>query len=139
MSGSDQSQNLTEETADAGQGDLSTAEVICGDWWEDQWFSPYIRARFQLQAPSARLVVRAYNPAVTGQRNGILVRIGADVLFRSDEVPPDGWIEVDEAIPASYLSDGSCDISLRAFKTWTPEGGDTRLMGLLLVDWRVDS
>lgn len=82
MSGSDQSQNLTEETADAGQGDLSTAEVICGDWWEDQWFSPYIRARFQLQAPSARLVVRAYNPAVTGQRNGILVRIGADVLFR---------------------------------------------------------
>lgn len=137
--GSDQSQGMKEEASESGQGDPSTAEIICGDWWEDQWFSPYIRARFQLQAPSARLFVRAYNPAVTGQKNGILVRIGAEVLFRSDEVPPDGWIEINETIPAKSLSDGLCDISLRAFKTWTPEGGDTRLMGLVLVDWRLES
>lgn len=132
-------QDKSEPDVPSESPDQAGAEIVCGDWWEDDWCSPYLRARFQSPEKSSRLIVRAFNPGCTRQKNSMIIRVGADILLRTDEAAIEEWIEVDQPLPEHYLDGRVCDISLRTLKPWSPEGGDTRVMGLVLVDWRLET
>lgn len=135
MSPEENSELIEADDAESPAG----AEIICGDWWDDNWISPYLRARFQSPREETRLIVRAFNPACTRQKNRLLIRVGTEILLQTDIVALDGWVEIDQPLPESYLQDDVCDISLRSLKSWSPQGGDTRLMGFILVDWRLET
>lgn len=139
MTETDLNPDQTDDQATASPETETGAEIVCGDWWEDNWCSPYLRARFETPEQSARLIVRAYNPAATGRKNRMLVRLGADEFLRTDEVGADEWIEIDEQLPEGSLKRGFCDISLRSLNSWSPGGGDDRPLGLILVDWRLET
>ncbi len=114
-------------------------QILCGDWWEDGWASPYIRARFPAGMPQARLVVRAFNPAAAAQKNSLIVRLGNSLFWRSERMPPESVIELDQPLPEPHLSGEFCDISLRAERDWRPSGGDDRCLGFVLIDWRLET
>lgn len=111
-------------------------EIVCGEWWEDRWISPYVRCRFLVGRGPKTLHVVFLLPKRYPQTPSISIRSGVSLVGVTHPIPLEKPVAL--ALPLTGMEDQTeINISLRSDKMWHPGGDDTRALGVVVPEWRI--
>lgn len=118
-----------------GTSDDAGPQILCGDWFDDGWVTPYVRRRFAGADGPLRLVLGLYCPDSEDAPITVAVRLGARAVVVEDAVPPGKLVYWTRRFEGP---DGDVDISLRTSRPCRSGAGDARDLGIVVTEWRLE-
>lgn len=118
---------------------ITHPEVRCGEWFGDKWTSAYIRADFELGPGAHCLLLELFSPTGMGGARAVVIRMGAVALARLDFSDTRRKISWRHEWRTGCSEPETVSISISASDIYTPDGQDRRQLGVVALDWRVET
>ena len=109
--------------------------IVRGNWWEDNWLSPYVRARFQCDAAELRMRIELFLPDTETEPMQIVFRMGGITVLGEETVEPRELRVIELPLPRFKSAQNQVDISLRTSRRFNSSADDQRNLGVLATEW----
>jgi hypothetical protein len=122
--------------ADAGARTNGQLEV--GQWYEDDWMSPYARLRFIAPSDNPMLTVTYFSPPLEDMQRTISIRQGATDALLEQDLLSGALKTLTQTISAA--GGESVDILIRVEPPWVDKlGEDARTLGIVVMECLLDA
>lgn len=112
-------------------------KILCGEWYDDNWISPYVRAEFPVTGKPSTLHVTMYCPEIVGPTTAV-IRKGHQALGRISDILPGETKTWDCPLDNPDTTHDTVSLSIRIETSICPGHDDNRELGLVLTEWYLD-